>query len=119
MGIYGLTMLYCKGVEESLNRGDETHAPPTDTDDVAFPGNDPHDDFDIDTWEPVVHTSGVNAGIPAMPTTIRPSQEHREQIPLVRAPFNAAVARSVGKQEMYSCPSYTSDSADDLLCAYP
>ncbi len=39
-----------------------------------------------------------------MPTTIRPSQEHREQIPLVRAPFNVAVARSVNKKEMYSDP---------------
>ncbi len=39
-----------------------------------------------------------------MPTVIRQPQPHREHIPTIRAPFNAAVARSVNKKEMYSNP---------------
>ncbi len=40
-----------------------------------------------------------------MPTVIRqPNQQHREKIPMLQAPFNAAVARSVNKKEMYANP---------------
>ena len=104
MGLYGLVLVSCKGVEETINRGEETDAPPSDEENIDFSDDDINDDFGIDTWEPVSHSTGVGEGCPAMPVTIRPAQEHREQIPLVRAPFNVAVARSVSKKEMYSNP---------------
>ncbi len=101
MGIYGLILASCKGVEETINRGDETDAPPSDEENIEFPD---YEEYGIDSWEPVSHSSGVGEGCPAMPVIVRPAQEHRDKIPIVQAPFNVAVARSVGKKEMYSNP---------------
>jgi hypothetical protein len=108
MGIYGM-LLKCTGVEESLNQGEETNAPGSEADDLEFPnGYDfDEDDFDVGVYEPYWSTAPSGEcenGVPAMPTVMRQPQPHRDHIPTIRAPFNAAVARSVKKKEMYSNP---------------
>ena len=72
MGIYGL-LLHCKGVEENVAHGDDTHAPGSDADDMEFPDQPLDDDeFDVSGFEPSF--SGGHAAcegsVPAMPTII-------------------------------------------------
>ncbi len=109
MGAYGL-LLQCKGVAETIAHDGDTNAPGSEADDLEFQdGHVSDDDFDFTTFEPTYSgrlscagDSGVE--VPAMPTATRRPQPHREKIPTLQAPFNAAVARPVAKKEMYANP---------------
>ena len=97
MGAYGLLM-HCKGVEECVARGDDTQAPGSEADDLEFQdGLGVEDDlFDSSGFAPSYNLHEVGAGVPAMPTVIRPAQTHRKfplySTPLTR-PLPGALAR--------------------------
>ena len=105
MGIFGL-LLTCKGVEAQAaaaqGQGNTPEVPVTDVDEVAshHDGMDsPTDCFDHCTFAPSLHENGV----PVMPT-VRSQGGHHERNPPFVAPFNAAVARTVGRKEVQSTP---------------
>ena len=106
LGIHTLSasLLQCKGVENVVSQDDATHAPGSDAEDVEFTDHELDDDeFDVSSFEPS-YTSAGSGKVPAMPTIVRPPQHHREKIPILQAPFIAAVARAESKKEMYSNP---------------
>ena len=99
MGIFGL-LLKCKSAEAQVAAAEEhgyaTEAPETDDDDVKS-----HHDG-IDTAEDNFNDCGfvpasTDEGIPIMPT-VRSQGGHNERNPPFMAPFNAAVARTVGRK---------------------
>ena len=109
MGIFGL-LLRCKSAAVQAAAAEEqgyaTEAAETDEDDDVKSHHD-----DIDTVEDNFNDCGfvpasTDEGIPIMPTVCS-QWGHSERNPPFMAPFNVAVARTVGRKEVQSTPEAT------------
>ena len=95
-------MLSCCPYGYASAHNNVTEAPDVDDDDNASHHDGictAEDDFDASAFTPTCHPDGI----PAMPT-VTSQGGHREHNPPFTAPFNAAVARAVGRKEMMSTP---------------
>ena len=73
-------------------------------DDVGTPSHQDSIDSDEDNFNPHDHAPlYTQDGVPAMPV-VPPSGVHNEHNPSFAAPFNAAVARTVGRKEVQTTP---------------